>query len=374
MRLAFASDSAYPWFNGGIEKRRYIIMKQLAKEGDEVHCFTMHRKNMPGTEFTHKGVRYHCVGEAMDWEGMYRGGSRRRSIRMPIIFSISLFFGILPYRFDALDADSFPFLHIFPLWIYTRLRGIRFAVTWHEVWNLAFWKGYLRGLGIIGYTVEWLTAHMSDMCIANVSTTKGLLERELGIDPGRIINFPVAVDSDEVRRHSRIRYRKKEQFISVSRLVGHKRVELAIKAIAETKAKLLIVGTGPDLGKLRELAERDAPGRVTFRESVSGDELFRSMLESKALIMASAREGLSLTTVEALSLGVPVVIANTTALPREVKQMCVKVPEKELGSMLNRILKDSAAYERKAMGARKEVLHRFSADRAGEIYALVLKD
>ncbi len=372
MRLAFASDSAYPWFNGGIEKRRYIIMRKLAEDGHDVHCFTMHRKSMPGREFTRGGIRYHCVGEALDWEGMYRGGSRRRSIRMPIMFSISLFFGIFPYRFDALDADSFPFLHLFPLWVYAKLRGIRFAITWHEVWDMRFWKRYLRGLGIGGYIVEWLSARMADVNIANVSTTASLLEKELGISRGRIVTFPVAVDSEEVRQHSKIRHGKKNQFISVSRLVGHKRVELAIKAVAETRARLLVVGTGPDLEKLRGLAEREARGQVTFRQSLSSDELFKSLLESRALVMTSAREGLSLATVEALALGVPVVIANTTSLPSEVKRMCIKVPEAELGPMLNRILKNSARYEREAMGKREEVVRRFSADNAEQVYERVL--
>ncbi|MDE1854721.1 MAG: glycosyltransferase family 4 protein [Candidatus Micrarchaeota archaeon] len=373
MRIAFASDSAYPWFNGGIEKRRYIIMRKLAEEGHEVHCFTMHRKNMPGHVFTYKGIRYHSVGEALGWEGMYRGGSKRRSIRMPLIFSAQLFWKILPYRFDAVDADNFPFLHLFPLFFYSKIRGARFAITWHEVWSAGFWKRYLSGLGILGYFVEWISARMADVHIANSSTTKRLLISELGADPDKIIVFPVAVDTEEMRRYSRIRYRKKDQFLVASRLVGHKRVELAISAIAKTKAKLLVIGTGPDEEKLVRLASEVAPGQVTFKHSLPTEQHYRSFLESRALIMPSAREGLSLVTVEALALGVPVVVANTSSLPEEVKSMCLETGEDRLGSMLNKILANSKRYENRAMGLREKVLREFSGDDAGKVYEQVVE-
>lgn len=373
MRLAFVSDNSYPWFNGGIEKRRYIIMRRLVEAGHEVHCFTMHRKGMPGDEFTQRGIRYHCVGEAMSWQGMYRGGSARRSIRMPLIFSFQLFFKIMPYRFDVLDADSFPFLHLIPLFIYTKLRDIRFAITWHEVWSADFWKRYLRGAGVVGYAVEWLSSRMADVHIANASTTKRLLEKELGVRPERIIVFPVAVDSEEVRRLAEKRHRKKDQFIVVSRLVSHKRVELAIAAVAETSAKLVVVGTGPDLEKLKVLAQEAAPGRVVFKHSLSTGQLFREIMESRALIMPSQREGLSLVTIEALALGVPVVIAHTSSLPEEVKRMCIQAKESQLGSLLKKMLGSRHRFEERAEELSGRVLAEFSGDDAERVYEKVEK-
>jgi glycosyltransferase involved in cell wall biosynthesis len=375
LRIAFASDSAYPWFNGGIEKRRYIIMRELAREGHEVHCFTMHRRSMPGQAFTYKGIRYHSVGEALGWEGMYRGGSRRRSIRMPLLFSLQLFWKILPYRFDVLDADSFPFLHLLPLFVYSKLRGVKFAITWHEVWSASFWRRYLRGLGILGYLVEWLSPRLADMQIANSSTTKRLLEEVLGVEPGRILVFPVAVDSEEMRRlwKKRGKVRKKEQFIVVSRLVAHKRVWLAIEAVSKTRAKLLVVGNGPDLEELKRLADKKAPGRVAFMHDLSSEQLFESIMESRAMIMPSEREGLSLVTIEALALGVPVVVADTSSLPEEVRRMCIEARESELGALLNKMLKNWKGYADKAMALRARVLEEFSAGDSGRIYEKVKK-
>lgn len=374
MRIAFVSDNTYPWFNGGIEKRRFIIMRKLAGLGNDVHCFTMHRSGMPGREFSYGGIRYHCVGEAMNWQGMYRGGSARRSIRMPLIFSLSLFTKIFKYRFEILDADSFPFLHLAPLYVYTRIRGARFAITWHEVWSRSFWKNYLHGIGVIGYFVEWVSARMADVHIANVSDTKRLLESELGVEPRKIFTLPVAVDREEIEKFVSKHYRKRDQFVVVSRLVSHKRVELAILAVARTRrAKLVIVGTGPDLQELQRLAQEKAPGRVTFMHSLPVERHYKLICESKALIMPSEREGLSLVTVEALALGTPVVISSTSSLPKELRRMCFEASEGRLHLLLDRILKDSKGYSAKAERTRARVLAEFSGDDAGAVYERIEK-
>jgi L-malate glycosyltransferase len=374
MRIAFVSDNAFPWFNGGIEKRRFIIMHKLAQSGHEVHCFTIHREGMPAIEFKYHGIRYHCVGEAEGWQGMYTNSGKRRSITMPLKFSVRLFFKILAYRFDVLDADSFPFLHVIPLFIYSRIRHTKFVVTWHEVWSRTFWTNYMRLFGIVGYTIEWLCAHSSDLLIANSSTTKKLLEKELGIRGSKILEFPAAVDKEEIDEFmAKHKCRKKDKFIVINRLVRHKRVQLAIEAISKTKAKLVIVGTGPELEGLERLAKERAPGRVTFEHAVSTERLFEELCESKALIMPSEREGLSLVALEALAVGTPVVIADTSSLPNEVRRMCLEAKEKKMGDLLNKILNNYKPYKEHSMGLRDEVLQEFSGEGAEKMYKRIVR-
>jgi glycosyltransferase involved in cell wall biosynthesis len=369
MRIAFASDNAFPWFNGGIEKRRFIIMSKLAETGNEVHCFTMGRQGMPGKDFTYKKIKYHCVGGAEGWQGMYTNSGKRRSIVMPLKFSVKLFFKIMPYKFDMLDADSFPFLHVIPLYLYSKIRRTKFVVTWHEIWSKEFWKHYMSAFGTVGYVIEWICAHSSDMLIANASTTKSLLEHELGVKSNKIVVFPAAIDKKEIERFtSRHTCRKKNKFIVVNRLVKHKRVQLAIQAISNVNAKLVVVGTGPELEMLEDFARKHAEGKVEFKHSLTTDELFEEICESKALIMPSEREGLSLVTLEALAMGTPVVVADTSSLPREVKRMCLEEKEKKLGSLLNRILKSSREYEERARAVRDEVIEEFSGEHAENVY------
>ncbi len=369
MRIAFVSDNAFPWFNGGLEKRRFIIMRKMAEEGHEVHCFTTHQESMPGAEFKYNGIRYHCLGEASGWQGMYTSSGKRRSAKMPIMFSYRLFIKILAYRFDVLDTDSFPFLHIMPLLVYSRIRRTRFVVTWHEVWDRQFWKRYLGVFGSLGYFAEWVCAHSSDMLIANASTTKRLLMEELGVEGKKIVEFTVAIDKKEIDEFtSKHDCRKKDEFIVVNRLVKHKRVQLAIDAVSKTDAKLIVVGIGPELDYLERLAKEKAPGRVTFEHAVSTEKLFEQMCESKALIMPSEREGLSLVTLEALAVGTPVVIADTSMLPKEVRRMCLEAKESEMGELLNRMLKDYAGYKERSRKMVGEVIDEFSGENADSIY------
>jgi glycosyltransferase involved in cell wall biosynthesis len=369
LRIAFVSDNAFPWFNGGLEKRRFIIMRKMAEEGHEVHCFTTQQESMPGAEFKYEGIRYHCLGEASGWQGMYTSSGKRRSMKMPIMFSYRLFIKILAYRFDVLDTDEFPFLHIIPLLVYSRIRRTKFVVTWHEVWDRKFWKRYLGVFGSLGYFAQWVCAHSSDMLIANASTTKKLLEKELGVDGSKIVEFTVAIDKKEIEEFtSKHACKKKDEFVVVNRLVKHKRVQLAIEAVSETDAKLTVVGTGPELEYLENFAKEKAPGRVVFKHAVSTELLFEQMCRAKALIMPSEREGLSLVTLEALAVGTPVVIADTSMLPKEVRRMCLEAKESEMGDLLNRMLKDYSGYQERSKRIVGEVIDEFSGDSADSVY------
>jgi glycosyltransferase involved in cell wall biosynthesis len=214
---------------------------------------------------------------------------------------------------------------------------------------------------------------MADVNIANVGQTKRLLESELGVEPSRTVVLPVAVDKEEITKFASKHYKKKEQFVVVSRLVAHKRVALAIEAVAKTKAKLVIVGTGPDLQELQALARRKAPGRVTFLHSLPIEKHYKLVCESRALIMASEREGLSLVTVEALALGTPVVITTTSSLPKELRSMCLETSEERMHELLNRMLTSGARYDERAKRMRGRVLAEFSAENAQEVYDGILE-
>lgn len=374
MRIAFVSDNAYPWFNGGIEKRRFIIMQGLAESGNEVHCFTTFRKGMPGKEFDYGGIKYHCFDSAEGWQGMYTGGGKRRSITRPLSFSFLLFFKILPYKFDLVDADSFPFLHLLPLYIYKLLRRTRLVVTWHEVWSKAFWEEYLNRLGVIGYSVEKVCTKIPDMHIANSTTTKMLLEKEFGVQSRHILILPAAVDKNEIEKFvSKNRYVKKNRFVVINRLVKHKRVELAIKAMRNVKAQLVVIGTGPEREMLEKTAQEYARGKVEFKHNLSPHMLFKEICEAKALVMPSEREGLSLVTVESMALGTPVVILDTSALPDELRRLCIETRESRLAETLNKLVNNYKAYEKKYRGMRGAVIREFSGEKADEVYERILR-
>lgn len=369
VRIAFAYDSAFPWIRGGIERRRHLVMQKFVNEGHEVHLFTMLREGMKSTEFTYEGVRFHCVGDATETSKMYKkDGVGRRNIRWPLKYAILLMFKIWLYRFDILDADSFPFLHILPLSIYAKLTGTTFVVTWHEVWDLKYWNHYLGALGFFGYLAEKIAAIASKKKIANSSLTREALMRVLNVKKDEIVLFPAAVSGDEVRSFLRKHKVKKENvFVSINRLVPQKRVDIAIRAMTKVpNAKYNVIGMGPDEKKLKELAAKLGVGkRVSIFDINNREKLFTEICRSKALLMMSEREGLSLVSLEAMALGTEVVTIKSTMLPREVKRFTLEASEGELGSFLKKLLEKEKSRDEKLS---ENVLKEFSADRAVELY------
>jgi len=368
LKLAFAYDSAYPWFNGGIEKRRFLIMQALANAGHEVHCFTMLREGMPGKEFSYKGIRYHCCGVAIPNSKMYVHG--RRNIRWPLKYALILPFKLIKYdNFDLIDADAFPFLHLFTISLIAKLKHIKFIVTWHEVWSLEYWQRYLGRLGgVVGYFVEYLASKLTKDFISNSNETAERLYEEFG---KKSVVFPAAVSSYEFDARN---VKKKDQFISIGRLVPEKRMDMVLRAIAESNASAKIIGIGPEEKNLKALAkDLGIEKRIKFIRRLSPKKLFTSIKESRGLLMFSAREGLSLITLEAMMLGVPVFIVGSTSLPSDVKRLCITLNENSLGKSINEVLKNYRKYEEKAKKARQIVLERYSADYALQVYEKFLK-
>ena len=134
-----------------------------------------------------------------------------------------------------------------------------------------------------------------------------------------------------------------------------------------------MVGTGPELEKLERLAREKARGKVTFVHGLSTRRLYREICESKALVMPSEREGLSLVALEALALGTPVVVMDTSSIPREVRKYCIEVKEGRLGRALNAISSRYGVDEKKNEDVSREVLEEFSGDRAGKVYSGIMR-
>jgi glycosyltransferase involved in cell wall biosynthesis len=91
-------------------------------------------------------------------------------------------------------------------------------------------------------------------------------------------------------------------YLCVSALVPYKRVELAVRAFAGRKARLVVVGDGADHDRLAALAGAN----VELRRRVSDDELNGLFTECRAVIHP-ALDDFGIVAVEALAAGRPVV-------------------------------------------------------------------
>jgi glycosyltransferase involved in cell wall biosynthesis len=91
-------------------------------------------------------------------------------------------------------------------------------------------------------------------------------------------------------------------YLIVSALVPYKRVDLAIETFRQTRERLLIVGTGPELKRLQPLA----PANVEFLGWQAGAELARLYARCRALIFPGI-EDFGIVPLEAMASGKPVV-------------------------------------------------------------------
>lgn len=96
---------------------------------------------------------------------------------------------------------------------------------------------------------------------------------------------------------------KQDYYLTASRLVPYKRMDLIVQAFAQMPdKKLVVIGDGPDMSKLRALVTPN----VTLLGYQSFYELKRFMQQARAFVFA-AEEDFGITPVEAQACGTPVI-------------------------------------------------------------------
>ncbi len=374
MKIAFVSDAVFPWHVGGLEAVELAEAKALANSRDyEVHFFCMRWPGMPAGEFRSNNITYHPFWDTRV-DKFYRHG--RRSIRTSVWFSISMA-RIYLYRFDFVYANMFPILHVPLLKLYCKLTRCELILDVVEVWENSYWTKYLGGvLGRLAYAYASYFLDSANAFVANSSITmKGLLRE--GINKERIRVFaPILEDRRLLAIKSKAKV--KPRVIYYGRLIKEKRFDKWLDAIREVharvpRAKGLIIGTGPERAHIaRMIKEKGLSGVVELRPFYENrTRLFREVADSSTMLLMSEREGLSVSALEALSLGVPVVLPDYSPVPDEVKSMCVVSGERGVAAKIESILKSR---NKETFIYRKENLKPFSSSSIAPFFASLFRD
>lgn len=109
--------------------------------------------------------------------------------------------------------------------------------------------------------------------------------------------------------------------LHVNRLSDEKRVDVLLRAVAkiQSNAHVALVGTGPIKDELQALAvELHIEERVSFLGFVRDDDLLALRHSSAFFVIPSEADLQSLATMEAMACGLPVIAANSYALPELV--------------------------------------------------------
>ena len=145
------------------------------------------------------------------------------------------------------------------------------------------------------------TAHRVDRYLANSHYVAGRIARYYNRE-ATVLHPPVDTEfftpnGDDPRGEE-----TSSPFLVVSALVPYKRLDVAVDAATRLRVPLDVVGTGPDLARLRARAGSS----VNFLGSVDGDTLRALYRRARALVMP-AEEDFGISPVEAMACGRPVI-------------------------------------------------------------------
>ena len=142
---------------------------------------------------------------------------------------------------------------------------------------------------------DYVAAQRVDRYVANSETTRLRIRRYFAREAS-VLHPPVETSRFQPTHDV------SDEYLVLSELMPHKRIDLAVQAFNELRRPLLIVGNGPDARRLRRMAGPT----VRFAGRVSDDEAARLLARSKALVVPATEE-FGIAAVEAQAAGRPVI-------------------------------------------------------------------
>jgi glycosyltransferase involved in cell wall biosynthesis len=190
-----------------------------------------------------------------------------------------------------------------------RRRGGRLIITHHHPIELAHQNCKKDN--------KWLAKGLYRFASGSFGVSPGAVSdacHEVGLDPAHVPCIPNILSPADVDPHAPthpwLDHKEHPVFISVSRLVKLKNIDLLLECFTDvakqSDARLLICGDGPERAHLQRLIEALALGdRVMLCGYVPNSRLF--MMKADAFVLASNEEGFGQVLTEAMSVGCPVI-------------------------------------------------------------------
>jgi len=301
-RVVIVSDTLFPWFIGGKERRLNSFTSTVDNSDFEIIFATM--------KWWDGAAPLGHVSISRKYQ-VYKNG--RRSIFAALAFALSCF-RVASLRPDLVEADQIPVLHLWPLKIVCLIRKVPLSVTWHEVWSKPYWLKYLGPLGYIAALVEKWSLALPDRFIAVSDMTRSRLIAE-GVSPEKITLIENTLDVIGIRDAETTLLGT--DLLFVGRLISHKRVDLLLSALAELKTRgakptLSIVGTGPEqLNLMNQAKNLGILEQVTFYcDGLESNDVWGLMKKCPVFVLPSEREGYGIAVQEALLVGATVLVSN----------------------------------------------------------------
>lgn len=309
MKIAIVVDKVYPYFNGGYERALYEISIILSKDNDLTIFTSLDHKN-------------ETIGHIQFIKISPSSLQKRKNDRFLIhsfIFSLSLFSNFRKIsESDVILIEAIPYFHLFLL-KRSLAKSKRLIVFWvNEAWY-SYSDSHSLYAKLKTLLVRLLLKkglEVSNLSVVGNTSTYNSLMNNYKVPPSKLLLLPHGLNLSNL-----IRGKKEEDkdfdLIFIGRLVWFKRVEDIILAVNYLKQKrglslkTIIVGDGKTFKRLELLVKSlKLEGLVTLTGYVEDKTKYELLSKSRIFVLPSLREGLSISTLEAMASGLPCIVAK----------------------------------------------------------------
>ncbi|MGH2582059.1 MAG: glycosyltransferase [Anaerolineales bacterium] len=215
-------------------------------------------------------------------------------------------------EFDLIISSSAAFAHglkTSPRQLHISYIHSPMRYAWHQYQqHLQLGYGALPIRLLLAYLRRWdrTASQRPDHLLTNSAWTASAIRAAFGRE-AKVINPPVHVENF---KPSPIR---KDYYLTVSRLAPYKRVDLIARAFSQLGQRLIIVGEGSELSKIKKLAAKN----IQILPFQSPETLAALMAEARAFVY-TAEEDFGIAAVEAQAAGCPVIAYGRGGLTETV--------------------------------------------------------
>jgi glycosyltransferase involved in cell wall biosynthesis len=307
----------FPPLGGGASAATFHMARELAARGHHVEVLTSAVRGMP-------------TDEVIDGVQVHRVFSLRRGVHDAGLVGAATYLLSAAWRLRKLiRARSFDCAHFFfalptgalaPLWVRWTNRPYVVALRGSDV------PGYDSGvlLAMLHRLLHRSTRRIlgkASQVTANSKSLRELAHRSFPETPIDVISNGVCLNTfrpDETQRSDDL-----PRLLCVARLVRRKGLEDLIAAVAQPglpPCRLTIVGEGRLRSQLESLARSlGVADRIEFAGRLHGDALSSCYRTADCFVLPSLTESCSMSLLEAMASGLPVVAARTGGIPEVVE-------------------------------------------------------
>lgn len=296
--------------------------------------------------------------------------------KMPLgVSKYQYYLGLFPLAIEQFDLSKYDLIisssHCVAKGVLTKHDQLHICYSHTPIryaWDMYF--EYIRDMkfekGLRGWVFQrvlhniriWdvISSNRVDYFVSNSKFVASRINKIYGRE-AKVVYPPVDIDKFDVVEN------KDDYFITVSRLVPYKKIDLIVETFASMPDKrLVVIGDGPEMSKIKKIAVGHKNIEILGYQP---DNVVKKYMEKARAFIFAAEEDFGLVPVEAQACGTPVIAygkggATETVIDGKTGVLFTLQTPNDLKEVINRFLKLEDSFE--PMVIRKNA-ERFSKDR-----------